>query len=156
MNLIKVLTQIYKSNHLHFLSVDYKFYKRWKWLIQVAVLLNKKYVPCEIFRKEYKLHKNLVIIGLKWNGKNVKRRTNGYAKEFISEGEHKCIYCECELNNQNATSDHIIPISLGGNNTQVNIVICCTDCNNERGNTEFQTYLKLKNIKFSKTKHPFV
>jgi len=152
MNLIKTLIFIYNSKHLHFLSVDYKLYKRWKWLIQVAVILNKKYVHCEIFRKEYKLYKDLVIIGLKWNGKNVKRRTNGYAKEFISDGEHKCIYCECELNNENATSDHIIPISLGGNNAQINLIIVCSNCNNIRGDCEFYKYLRLKNPKYKDKK----
>ena len=157
MKLLKVLTQIYKSKHYHFLLVDYKFYKRFSFFIKLAVFLNKKYIPCEIFRKKYKTHKNFVVIGLKWNGKNVKRRTNGYAKEFIlNNKDYKCIYCECELDDQNVTSDHIVPISYGGNNCQVNLVICCTDCNNERGNLEFKTYLKWKNIRFRNIKHPFI
>ena len=40
--------------------------------------------------------------------------------------------------------DHIIPISDGGNNCQVNLVVCCKDCNNERGNMDFKTYISIK------------
>lgn len=155
--LIGKLIEIYKSEHSHFLHVDYKFYKKYKWLIRVAVLLNPRYASCEIFRKKYKFHENFVVIGLKWNGKNVKRRTNGYAKEFVDNHPGcTCIYCEKELNHNNATSDHIVPISNKGNNCQVNIVVCCIDCNNERGNLKFETYLKTKNIKYKNIKHPFI
>jgi 5-methylcytosine-specific restriction endonuclease McrA len=156
MKLIKTLVHILKSEHLHFLLVDYKFYKRWKFLVKLAVKLNKKYVACEIFRKEYKHFQNFVVIGLRWNGKNVKRRTNGYAKEFIELHETNCIYCDTKLTPNNATSDHIVPISLGGNNCQVNLVVCCLECNNERGNIEFKTFLRWKNIKFRNIKHPFI
>jgi|GEM_PF-2961857 len=155
--LIKKITEIYKSEHAHFLFVDYKFYKKWKRFIKMAVLLNGKYVPCEIFRKKYKFHTNFVVIGLKWNGKNVKRRVNGYAKEYLNENQNtKCIYCERELNDNNVTSDHIIPISMKGNNCQVNIVVCCTDCNNERGNLPFLEYLKIKNSKYRNQRHIFI
>jgi 5-methylcytosine-specific restriction endonuclease McrA len=91
-----------------------------------------------------------VVIGLKYNGKNVKRRTSGFAKEFLDENEGvNCIYCDTELHKENATADHIIPISDGGNNCQVNLVVCCKDCNNERGNMDFNTYvsIKKKNLK---------
>ncbi len=123
----------------------------------MSVTLNPRYSYCEVFRKKYKIHENFVVVGLKWNGKNVKRRTNGYAKEFVENNpDSKCIYCESELTVDNATSDHIIPISNKGNNCQVNIVVCCTTCNNERGNLNFETYLKFKNIKFKNIKHPFI
>jgi len=156
MKIINKFFEIYKSEHLHFLSVDYTFYKKWKWVIRLAVFLNKKYVPCEIFRKQYKFNENFVVIGLKWNGKNPKRRTNGYAKQFILDGNHKCIYCECDLNNDNVTSDHIIPISNGGNNCKVNLITCCYNCNNERGCMEFTEYLRSKNVKYRDIKDIFI
>ena len=119
--------------------------------------MNKNYKSCEIFRKKYKLMEDFVVVGLKYNGKNVKRRTNGYAKEFLIEnGEASCLYCETKLNNENATADHIIPISEGGNNTQVNLIVCCKDCNNERGNIEFKTYLSTKNKKYKKQDNLFI
>lgn len=156
-NDFKKLKHIYQSKHEHFLGVDFEFYKKWKWIIKLLVWLNREYISCEVFRKRYKVHKNLVVVGLKYAGKNVKRRTSGFAKEFIADHPNpKCVYCGCKLTNENATSDHIVPISDGGNNCQVNLMVCCKKCNNERGNLDFATYLRKKNIRFKNIKHPFV
>ena len=151
MRLIKILKFIYKSEHSHFLSVDKETYYRWYWLIKLVVSLNKNYKSCEIFRKKYKLMEEFVVIGLKYNGKNVKRRTSGFAKEFLDENEGaNCIYCDIELDKENATADHIIPISDGGNNCQVNLVVCCKGCNNQRGNLDFKEFIRLKKIPYKK------
>ena len=148
MNLLRILKFLLTSRHSHFLSVDIKVYRKWKILIKLAILLNKNYKSCEIFRKKYKIMRNFVVVGLKYNGKNVKRRTSGYAKEFIEQHKNaKCLYCERSLTEENATADHIIPISEGGNNCQVNLIVCCKECNNERGNLDFNSYLTLKNTK---------
>ena len=148
MNIIKVIKFIGESKDHHFLSVDKKTWKKWFWLIKPTVWMNKNYIPCVIYRKKYKFLENIVVVGLKWNGKNVKRRTSGFAKEFLLENENaKCIYCECNLTNENSTTDHIIPISKHGSNCQVNLIVSCFDCNNERGNLEFEEYLKIKNPK---------
>lgn len=145
MRLIKILKFIYKAEHPHFLSVDKETYFKWKWLIRISVSLNKNYKSCEIFRKKYKIMEEFVVIGLKYNGKNVKRRTSGFAKEFLDENVGaNCIYCDTELDKENATADHIIPISEGGNNCQVNLVVCCKDCNNQRGNLDFKEFMRLK------------
>ena len=152
-----ILKSLHKSKHEHFLSVDFEFYKRWKYIIKLILFFNKKYIPCEIFRRKYKYQRNFVVVGLKYSGKNVKRRTSGFAKEFVQNHDNpKCIYCESKLNMENATSDHIIPISSGGNNCQVNIMVCCKACNNERGNMEFNEYLKRKNPKYKDVKYPFI
>lgn len=157
MKLIKTLKFLYKSEHPHFISVDKQTYSRWKWLIRIAVGMNKNYKSCEIFRKKYKIMEDFVVVGLKYNGKNVKRRTSGYAKEFISSHRNStCIYCTSKLNHSNATTDHIVPISEGGNNCQVNLIVCCKDCNNERGNMEFSAYLKTKNPKYRNIKTIFI
>lgn len=150
MRLVKILKFIYKAEHPHFLSVDKETYNKWKWLIMISVNLNKNYKSCEIFRKKYKVMEDFVVVGLKYNGKNVKRRTSGFAKDFLDENKGaNCIYCDVELDKENATADHIIPISDGGNNCQVNLVVCCKDCNNERGNMDFKSYIyiKKKNLK---------
>jgi 5-methylcytosine-specific restriction endonuclease McrA len=146
MNIVEVIKFIREAEHQHFISVDKKVWKRWGLLVKLAIWSNKNYVPCKIYRKKYKFLENIVVVGLKWNGKNVKRRTSGFAKEFLQENKKaKCIYCGCKLNESNATTDHIIPISEGGNNSQVNLIVCCFDCNNERGNLNFYDYLKIKN-----------
>jgi len=157
MNIIKLLKFILSSEHSHFISVDKKIYEKWKYPIILAVKLNKNYKSVEIFRKKFKLLEDFVVVGLKYSGKNVKRRTSGFAKEFIEKNEDtKCPYCDSNLSHENATADHIIPISKGGNNTQVNLVVCCKDCNNERGNLDFNNYLSLKNKKHKIIKNRFI
>jgi 5-methylcytosine-specific restriction endonuclease McrA len=154
---IKKLKHLYRSTHDHYLGVDFEFYKKWKWIIKLLVRLNREYLSCEIFRKQYKVHKNLVVVGLKYAGKNVKRRTSGFAKEFIAGHPNpKCIYCGCKLTDENATSDHIVPVSEGGNNTQVNLVVVCKKCNNDRGNLDFKAFLKMRNPKFKNVRIPFI
>ncbi len=156
-NDLKTLKHLYTSKNEHFLFVDFDFYKRWKILIKILMFLNKNYISCEIFRKKYKIHRKFVVVGLKWSGKNVKRGTTGFAKEYLQLSKNpKCIYCETQINAENATTDHIIPISTGGNNCQVNLMVCCNKCNNERGNIEFNRYLKLKNPKYKNVRYPFV
>ena len=157
MTLIKKLKYIYKAEHIHFLSIDRKTYFKWKWLIVLTVKLNKKYKSCEIFRKKHKGMENFVVIALKYSGKNIKRRTMGFAKDFVNTNRKaKCIYCETKLTLENATTDHIVPISQGSNNAQVNLIICCGDCNAERGVTPFYEYLRHKNPRYTKIKHIFV
>jgi len=153
----KKIKKIYKAKTEHFLKVDFVFYKKWKYLVQLAVALNKNYVRCEIARKKFKTHRNFIVIGLKWNGKNVKRRTIGFAKDFVANNRNaKCIYCETKLTEENATTDHIIPIAEKGNNCQVNLMVCCQPCNSERGTMPFNKYIKQKNSKYKKTKYIFV
>jgi hypothetical protein len=153
MRIFTILKLLIMSKSEHFLSVDYKTYKRWKYLINISILLNKNYKSCEIYRKKFKSSRNIVVVGLKYSGKNVKRRTNGYAKDFIDNHRNStCLYCGNKLNYENATADHIVPISNGGNNTQVNLIVCCKTCNSERGNIEFRTYLSKKNRKYKDIK----
>jgi len=128
--------------------VSFRIWKNWKWIIKLIVYLNKNYISCEIYRKKYKAYNNFVVVALKYSGKNVRRRCLGYAKSYISKSKDpKCIYCDGKLNKQNATTDHIVPISEGGNNSKVNMVVVCGECNAERGNLEFKKYMKLKSNK---------
>ena len=140
-----------KTQDQHFISVDRNTYKRWKPIIKLAIRFNKNYKSCEIHRKRFKSMEDFVVVGLKYNGKRIKRRTNGFAKNFVDNNKGAiCIYCENKLNHNNATADHIVPISDGGNNCQVNLIVCCKDCNAERGNSEFKSFLFRKNKKYNK------
>jgi hypothetical protein len=157
LKILKILAWIYKQKNQHFISVPRKTWEKWKIPLSIVIWINPHYKNFTIFRRKYKGLRNFVVIGLKWNGKNVKRRTTGFAKEYIKKNRNiHCIYCECDINEENATTDHIIPISMGGNNSQVNLMICCFDCNNERGNMEFREYLRMKNPKYQNVKIPYV
>lgn len=157
MGILEVLKNLRKSKDQHFLVVPKDIWERWFWLITPIVWSKKDYKFCVIYRKSFKFLRNVVVVGLKWSGKNVKRRTSGFAKEFlVSNKNARCIYCERKLTNENATTDHIVPISEGGNNAQINLVVVCFDCNNERGSTPFLTYLKTKNPKYKDIKRPFI
>jgi CRISPR/Cas system Type II protein with McrA/HNH and RuvC-like nuclease domain len=46
---------------------------------------------------------------------------------------NKCAYCGCDLNADNASKDHAIPLSRGGRDTITNIVPCCRFCNSAKG-----------------------
>ena len=143
---IQVLRKIHNSKIEYSIFVDYNFYKKWKYVIWLIIKLHKGYINCEIFRKKYKHNTNIVVVGLKWNGRNVKRRTSGYAKQIINRKKPTpCIYCGNTLNNDNATADHIIPVSKGGNNSKLNLIVCCLPCNGERGNMNFKKFLYRKN-----------
>jgi len=157
MKTIKVFKFLLNSTDSHFISVDRRFYRRWKYVVKLIVLLNKNYKSVEIFRQKFKNIEDFVVVGLKWGGKNVRRRTSGFAKEFVDQNkDSNCIYCGKTLSPNNATADHIIPISKGGNNSQINLVVCCSDCNNERGNIDFSSFLKIKNPKFKNIKNPII
>jgi len=158
--MIKEFKDIFKIRHMgfeHYIAIDYCLYKYAKILIWLLVLFNRRYKLCEIYRHKYKSDRNIVIVGLRWNGRNVKRRTSGFAKEFISRHRNSiCIYCNCKLNIVNATADHIVPISKGGNNCQANLMVCCTDCNSERGNMSFKKFIRLKNKLYRYKKDIFI
>ena len=157
MGILQTIKSIRNTKDQHFLSVSEEIWNRWFWLISPIIWSKKDYKFCIIYRKKYKFQKNIVVIGLKWAGKNVKRRTSGFAKQFIVDNRNaRCIYCENKLTMFNATTDHIVPISEGGNNSQVNLIVTCFDCNNERGSMPFFQYLKIKNPKFKFSKRPFI
>ena len=60
------------------------------------------------------------------------------------------------LTNDNATSDHIVPVSKKGTNSKVNLIVCCVNCNGERGNTPFMQYLTSKNPDYKNEKYVFI
>ena len=155
--LLRKLWSIVRAEKNHFLYASFGEYKRWAPLFKMAVLLNGNYTRCEIYRKRYKNLRNFVVIGLRWNGKTVKRRTVGYAKKKVATTTlSKCIYCGDRMGNHNATSDHIVPISKKGNNCQVNLVVCCKRCNMERGNLDFASYMRHRNPRYRNQKYIFI
>lgn len=151
------LWQLFINKNEYFLFVDFKFYKRWWLLIYIIIFFKRNYKNCLFFRKDYKFYKEIAVVGIRKNSKKIRRRTKGYSKKLL-DNHHvsNCIYCKTKLNQENCSVDHILPISKGGNNSKLNLIVVCKDCNNERGNLEFKTYLKLKNEEYKDIKFPMV
>lgn len=55
-------------------------------------------------------------------------------KKALWHRDHgKCQYCQKNVTVSNATIDHVIPKSRGGQHTWENLVIACTKCNGKKG-----------------------
>ena len=85
---------------------------------------------------------------------SLKRRSKEYEVEFnitLKEirdemyGAYgtKCKYCNNQLNIKNMVCDHIVPLSLGGGSTLVNLQLICDRCNRRKGPLTDRQYGKL-------------
>jgi hypothetical protein len=64
--------------------------------------------------------------------------------EVLTFQENRCIYCNVPIAGKiRATRDHLIPVSYGGPDWALNIVIACRPCNSRRGTIPFRTYCRL-------------
>ena len=70
--------------------------------------------------------------------KAFKRRLYRFT-EFI-----KCCFCKVSLSYGEATIEHLIPKSKGGPDHWTNFGISCYDCNNLRGNMDYDEFLNFK------------
>jgi 5-methylcytosine-specific restriction endonuclease McrA len=77
----------------------------------------------------------------------MKRKPNFYRKPIRSRmsmtqekrrmhaDDPRCHWCAVDLDEYNATVDHLIPLSVGGTDARSNLVLACVPCNNARGNS---------------------
>lgn len=54
-----------------------------------------------------------------------------FRKTIIAAWKGRCAYCD-EILGRNATLDHIIPRSKGGETIATNLVACCLSCNSHK------------------------
>jgi 5-methylcytosine-specific restriction endonuclease McrA len=55
-------------------------------------------------------------------------------KNILMRDRYTCQYCGRTLPSAELTLDHVIPRSRGGETAWENLVTCCHDCNNRKGN----------------------
>ena len=60
---------------------------------------------------------------------------------FLQGG--KCFYCRENLNIEDATLDHILAQSLGGDNTTNNLGVCCKEINQLFANATVKTKIEV-------------
>jgi 5-methylcytosine-specific restriction endonuclease McrA len=59
-----------------------------------------------------------------------------------SKCNNKCRYCGKQLSRRTMTFDHVIPLSRGGMHEVSNLVICCYQCNIDKGSLTLTEFLK--------------
>jgi len=59
---------------------------------------------------------------------------------FGSRSYVHCCFCKKQIEFDNTTIEHILPLSQGGNWDIKNLQLSCSDCNNERGSADFYQY----------------
>ena len=58
-----------------------------------------------------------------------------------------CGYCGEAIADDEVTLDHVVPVSKGGTDRVKNMVLCCTTCNNKKGDKEWEPkYRTLKDL----------
>ena len=70
------------------------------------------------------------------------RSLNDSTRQRILDRDHRlCVYCTYEA----TTVDHIVPYSFGGSDNDINLVACCSLCNNKLSNFVFDSFEQKKN-----------
>lgn len=54
-------------------------------------------------------------------------------KNILVRDQYTCQYCNNQFGAGELTLDHVVPRSRGGANTWENLVACCLNCNNRKG-----------------------
>jgi 5-methylcytosine-specific restriction protein A len=63
-----------------------------------------------------------------------------------------CYWCGRALTVENSTVDHLVPLIRGGKSSGSNLVICCENCNGEKGDMTGEEYEQLIKLKLSLNK----
>lgn len=78
------------------------------------------------------------------------REKYGYDEKLKiqARSDNKCCHCGKErYPGYGATIDHFIPLNQGGSNNQINLVMLCDECNQEKGEMIVEPELYLKYLK---------
>ena len=59
------------------------------------------------------------------------------------ESDPHCAYCKRHLFPEQATLDHILPLTRGGNHSDDNLVLSCQPCNASKADRELEAELLL-------------
>lgn len=70
-------------------------------------------------------------------------RRKKFAALILRDGD-QCHYCEIDLNSENRSLDHVVPRSQGGVNALFNLVLACKDCNNLRGDMDYDEFVAMR------------
>lgn len=98
--------------------------------------MKDKIATAEYSRNNVQQRKELLAI---MGGKHTKREI----QEILALQENRCIYCNVLFTESEVpTRDHLIPITRGGTDWALNIVMACRSCNSRRSTRHFRAYCK--------------
>jgi hypothetical protein len=60
---------------------------------------------------------------------------------ILMREQHRCFYCLRQLNGENYVIEHVVS-RPAGNNTYRNVVAACRQCNNRKGSTDVEDWLR--------------
>ena len=69
------------------------------------------------------------------NNRDKRKRTYTKEKKLLYTQDKACCYCHKELELSDATIEHKIPLSKGGNNKIENLSLACKECNQAKGDS---------------------
>lgn len=72
------------------------------------------------------------------------KHTRAELREILKCQENRCIYCHVEFTAElRPTKDHLLPLTKGGGDWAINIVLACHSCNSRRSNLPFRSFCKV-------------
>lgn len=98
-------------------------------------------------------HANLVLLNRTYSIQERKRwyraRESFLREKFAKHGKLICYYCgrddlelKAKIKSRQATVDHVLAISLGGNEfDKSNFAVACSGCNKKKGCDELETFV---------------
>ena len=108
--------------------------KAFKLLIRDKVYWDASDEDCHEVVSISKIIKIPKILILKYYVKLPYRKAPPSRKNIFKRDNYCCQYCGKEMNNKEATIDHVVPTSKGGASSWVNMVAACRACNLFKGN----------------------
>lgn len=79
--------------------------------------------------------------------KRVKK--NNVLYTLLQRDGYSCFYCAKTLEEKDMTIEHLLSISMGGRNHLANLVVACTNCNNDAGHLTLIEKIKLRERKLT-------
>lgn len=68
-------------------------------------------------------------------------------EKLMSQQDGKCVYCSTDLSKTTPQIDHILPLALGGPNTDDNVQLLCRPCNSSKWKKHPDDFIKERNSK---------
>ena len=105
-------------------------------------------VECAKAKKKERISVYRKVRKARYNDKTFRARCRKYGGRYepinrikvYEKDKYKCYLCKCKVvvsetyQPNQASLDHIVPLSLGGSHTYDNVKTCCVECNGKRSN----------------------